>query len=164
MIVSSPSDLDLHRLQRQDISLTTRTRVNAYFCWVKIPAVSIFKYFLFPRKKRLWHSLGNNLNEISKHIFLGNLRKSTVSLLSAEFFQRVLMVELLEPSNRLLGPVVQSLVSLMSSLRVILLTVLADSICNILIFFAEKMWVAQKLLTFFQQKIPAYKRITRWKF
>ena len=37
------------------------------------------------------------------------------------------------------GPVVQSIVSLMSSLRVILLTVLADSIYNILIFFAEKM-------------------------
>ena len=37
------------------------------------------------------------------------------------------------------GPVVQSFVSLTSSLRVILLTVLADSISNILIFFAEKM-------------------------
>ena len=59
------------------------------------------------------------------------------------------------------GPVVQSVVSLTSSLRVILLTVLADSIHNILIFFAEKMWVAfamQKLLTFFQQKISAYLR------
>ena len=41
-----------------------------------------------------------------------------------------------------LGPVVQSVVSLTSSLRVISLTVLADSIHNILIFFAEKMWVA----------------------
>ena len=41
--------------------------------------------------------------------------------------------------NISLGPVVQSLVSLMSSLRVILLTVLADSIYNNLIFFAEKM-------------------------
>ena len=54
------------------------------------------------------------------------------------------------------GPVVQSVVSLTSSLRVISLTVLADSIYNILIFFAEKMWVAfalQKLLTFFQQTI-----------
>ena len=38
-----------------------------------------------------------------------------------------------------LGPVVQSIVSLTSSLRVISLTVLADSIYNILIFFAEKM-------------------------
>ena len=37
------------------------------------------------------------------------------------------------------GPVVQSVISLLSSLRVISLTVLADSIYNILIFFAEKM-------------------------
>ena len=65
-----------------------------------------------------------------------------------------------------LGPVVQSVVSLMNSLRVISLTALADSIYNILIFFAEKMWVAfalQKLLTFFQQKISAYLRITSCK-
>ena len=65
------------------------------------------------------------------------------------------------------GPVVQSVISLTSSLRVISLTVLADSIFNILKFFAEKMWVAfalQKLLTFFQQKISAYLRITRCKF
>ena len=38
-----------------------------------------------------------------------------------------------------LGPVVQSIVSLTNSLRVISLTVLADSIHNILIFFADKM-------------------------
>ena len=37
-----------------------------------------------------------------------------------------------------LGPVVQSVVSLTTSLRIISLTVLADSIQNILIFFAEK--------------------------
>ena len=42
----------------------------------------------------------------------------------------------------LLGPVFQSFVSLTSSLRVISLIVLADSIYNILKFFAEKMWVA----------------------
>ena len=36
------------------------------------------------------------------------------------------------------GPVVQSVVNLTSSLRVISLTVLADSVYNILIFFAEK--------------------------
>ena len=52
------------------------------------------------------------------------------------------------------GPVVQS-VSLTRSLRVISLTVLADSIYNILIFFAEKMWVAFAL-----QKISAYLHIT----
>ena len=37
------------------------------------------------------------------------------------------------------GPVFQSVVSLTSLLRVISLTVLADSIYNIMIFFAEKM-------------------------
>ena len=36
------------------------------------------------------------------------------------------------------GPVVQSFVSLTSSLRIISLTVLADSIYNILIFFLKK--------------------------
>ena len=40
---------------------------------------------------------------------------------------------------KLQGPVVQSIVSLTSMLRVISLTVLTDSIYNILIFFAEKM-------------------------
>ena len=38
-----------------------------------------------------------------------------------------------------LGPVVQSVVSLTSSFRFISLTVLANSMYNILIFFAEKM-------------------------
>ena len=77
--------------------------------------------------------------------------------ISSEYTQHVLIQ----------GPVVQSIVSLTSSLRVISLTVLADSIYNILIFFAEKMWVAfalQKLLTFFQQKNSAYLRITRCNF
>ena len=41
--------------------------------------------------------------------------------------------------KKILGPVVQSIISLTSLLRVISLTVLADSIYNILIFFAEKM-------------------------
>ena len=66
-----------------------------------------------------------------------------------------------------LGQVVQSVVSLTKSFRVISLTVLADPIHNILIFFAEKMWVAfalQNLLTFFQQKISEYLHITRCKF
>ena len=51
-----------------------------------------------------------------------------------------------------LGPVVQSVVSLTSSLRVISSTVLADSIYNILIFFAEKMWVAFSYSHFFSKK------------
>ena len=70
-------------------------------------------------------------------------------------------------SYKVQGPVVQSVISLTSSLRVISLTVSADSIYNILIFDAEKMWVAfalQKLLTFFQQKISVYLHITWCKF
>ena len=55
------------------------------------------------------------------------------------------------------GPVVQSVFSLTSSLRVISLTDLADSIYNILIFFAEKnvssFCTLQKLLTFFSKKV-----------
>ena len=69
------------------------------------------------------------------------------------------------PLNVNQGPVVQSVVN--ELVKVISLTVLADSIYIILIFFAEKMCVAfalQKLLTFFQQKISAYLRITRCKF
>ena len=50
----------------------------------------------------------------------------------------VFHLQALIASLLLLGPVVQSVVSLTSSLRVIWLTVLADSIHNILIFFAEK--------------------------
>ena len=53
------------------------------------------------------------------------------------------------------GSVVQSVASLTSSLRVISLNVLADSIYNILIFFAEKnvsSFALQKLLTYFQPK------------
>ena len=59
-----------------------------------------------------------------------------------------------------LGPVVQRVVSLKSLLRVISLTVLAGSIYNILIFFAEKMWVTH----IFQQKISVYLCITQCKF
>ena len=60
------------------------------------------------------------------------------------------------PSIKIQGPVVQSVVSLTISLKVISLTVLADSIYNIMIFFAEKIWVAfalQKLLTVFSKKL-----------
>ena len=79
----------------------------------------------------------------------------------AEHLYQYKFVKCTQSKFALLGPVVQSFVSLKSLLRVTLLTVLADSMHNILIFFAEK---TQKLLTFFQQKISAYLRITRYKF
>ena len=58
----------------------------------------------------------------------------------------------LTASLKYLGPVVQSVVSLTSSLKVISLTVLADSLHNILIFFAEKMRVALATHIFFSKK------------
>ena len=68
-------------------------------------------------------------------LFSGKNKKKSL-ICSLQNLPRVVMVND-EPKNQ--GPVVQSVVSLMSSLRVISLTVLADSIYNILIFFAEKM-------------------------
>ena len=65
------------------------------------------------------------------------------------------------------GPVVQSIVSLTSLLRVISLTVLADSIYNILIFFAEKnvsSFCTAKATHIFSEKILAYLRISQCKF
>ena len=52
----------------------------------------------------------------------------------------------------MLDPVVQSAVSLTSLLRVISLTVLADSIYNILIFFAEKNVHCKSYSHFFSKK------------
>ena len=60
--------------------------------------------------------------------------------------------------DKILGPVVQSIVSLTSSLRVISLTVLADSIYNILIFFAEK---NVSSFIFFILFIQCLKRVTQ---
>ena len=57
--------------------------------------------------------------------------------------------------NKVLGPVVQSIVSLTSSLRGQLVKCFMTLSPNTLIFFAEKMreaFALQKLLTFFQQK------------
>ena len=54
--------------------------------------------------------------------------------LSVPIFRINMVLQIIEQ-----GPVVQSLFSLKSSLRVTSLTVLADSIHNILIIFAEKM-------------------------
>ena len=82
-------------------------------CWVKNSADKILIFFLL-----------NFPGNVKPH-FLGKIRNIT-NPLSAGLAQKIL------------GPVVQSVVSLTSSLRVISLTILADSIDNILIFFAEK--------------------------
>ena len=68
------------------------------------------------------------------HIFLISPRKYMLWVLIRSAANLLLCVLV-----AYLGLVVQSVVSLTSLLRVISLTVLADSIYNILIFFAEKM-------------------------
>ena len=68
---------------------------------------------------------------------------------------RIIGVQAIE----VLGPVVQSIVSLTSSLRGKLVKCFATLLPNTLKFFVEQMREAvQKLLTFFQQKILAYLR------
>ena len=70
-------------------------------------------------------------NEYPQSMFYREIRKN----LNAFCLKKLHYQELC----KIIGPAVQSVVSLTSSLRVISLTVLADSIYNILIFFAEKM-------------------------
>ena len=59
----------------------------------------------------------------------------------------------------ILGPVIQSIVSLTSSLADRILIVLVSTISNSLVFFAEKMWEAfanAKATHIFSAKILAY--------
>ena len=150
---------------------------------------SIDIFLSSPRKHMLWYLLEAPLwgasNEYPQHMFSWRNKKiltwypllsrpiilvlklhkwsKIITFFWSDGYIEVLLKEVFEN----LDPIVQNVVSLTSSLRVISLTGLADSIHNILIFFAEKMWVAfamQKLLTFFQQKISAYLRITWCKF
>ena len=118
--------------------------------------------FFSPSKKYVVSTLQKHFGEVllmsTTTCFPGEIRK--ISILfgweKKHFIWHYIHRSLLYKMNwnvNYQGPVVQSVVSLTSSLRVISLTVLADSIYNILTCFAEKMWVLLKLLTFFQQKI-----------
>ena len=71
--------------------------------------------------------------EILKTIVVGKF------IIKKQNKKKMILTTVIESLNRNLGPVVQSVVSLTSLLRVISLTVLADSLYSILIFFAEKM-------------------------
>ena len=77
-----------------------------------------------------------NLNAKQEHLSEG-CRKHSRSLI--EWHSSIIKIQVYRLMLNMLGPVVQSVVSLTSSFRVISLTVLADSIYNFLKFFAEKM-------------------------
>ena len=69
--------------------------------------------------------------------------------------------------SNVLGPVVQSIVSLTKSLVNDSLSLLVRLKSSVLIYFAEKMWGAlelQKLLTFFRQKMAVFLCIICLKF
>ena len=114
-----------------------------------------------------YHTIASETSskDVGNLISFTSISVTTVGFIFTHFKKFILLVWPLRPlaysqNYKVLGLVVQSVVSLTSSLRVISLTVLADSI--FWYFFAEKMWV--KLLTFFQQKNSAHLRITRCKF
>ena len=65
-----------------------------------------------------------------------NIKIKLITMINKDEYTWLILLCAREYENQ--GPVVQSIVSLTSSLRVISLTVLADSIYNIMIFFAEK--------------------------
>ena len=83
-------------------------------------------------------NIQSGVSKISGHL-MNDIKNYSLQIMLSFELQCDKMYLLIYISGKNLGPVVQSIVSLTSSLRVISLTVLADSIHNILIFFAEKM-------------------------
>ena len=72
-----------------------------------------------------------------------------------------ILIELICSDSMNQGPVVQSIISLTSSLRGQIVKSFTTLLPNTLIFFIEKIreaFALQKLLTFFQQKILAFIR------
>ena len=85
------------------------------------------------------------------------MQKKEISSFGNIFFNKAFPAKVLA----ILGPVVQSIISLTSSLRGELVKCFTTLLPNTLKFFVEKMreaFALQKLLTFFQQKILAYFR------
>ena len=94
-------------------------------------------YFVFDFRLK---SLLFKFNDGRVHLRISGM-KGFISKLRQVYAVKMLLEDNLHwyEESKVLGPVVQSIISLTSSLRVISLTVLADSIHNILIFIAEKM-------------------------
>ena len=126
-LLQKPTDLDLHCLQRQGISGFSRTRVNL------IPSL-IWHYgeskkcSLSDYKSRSDYNIWCDLIKVySTCKIFASGRKKTLSLL-----QRILL------TLSILDPVVQSVVSLTSSLVVKILTVLVSTISNSQVFLLQK--------------------------
>ena len=87
-------------------------------------------------------------NEYPQHMFLWRSKKNTFLI------PTLIWSYVTAPGQaEYLGPVVQSIVSLMNLLVVKMLTDLVSTISNSQVFFAEKMWANAKAThIFFQQK------------
>ena len=105
------------------------------FIW----SINYFQIFVSKLIRQIY---GRRKNIIHMNMILRSLFVSRSNYLSKVFSEIAASDLRSHCLSDILGPVVQSVVSLTSSFRVISLTLLADSIHNILIFFAEKMWVA----------------------
>ena len=181
--------LGLARLGLRLLKCFLISRVVLTLSTVKIfQQTTYWKIFLtFPRKQ-FWHFMqivSSNLHENIISYFLGKIpvRKILSIFSSAELAKRVVMVNIeygLKSKKPIWtgkscsklwsglnsdwsgyqGPVVQSVVSLTSSLVVKLLTVLVSTIPNSQVFLLKKMWVAfanaKTPHIFFSQNISVY--------
>ena len=94
------------------------------------------------------------------YLSISLIASATVTLLAVDRVQRRSDIELCHKFS-FLGPVVQSIVSLTSSLRGQLIKCLTTLLLNTPKVYVEKMrdaFALQKLLTFFSEKILAYLR------
>ena len=100
-------------------------------------------------------------NRVTKETFVGVSNETVSSFVEKNLCFFFFFFDTLYNSGRRLGPVVQRIISLTSSLRGQLLKCFMTLFQNTMIFIVEKIGEAfalQKLLTFFQQKILAYIR------
>ena len=144
-LLQKTTDLDLHFLQRQSVSRFSRTRVKSSETEdKKLRSKSDTSFFMAQPSynSNMDHDIRKYLHCISVSQDSGQLHISAVWSGPSLFFLNHKHCRQNQWTMKTLiskqGPVVQSVVSLTSSLRVISLTVLADSIYNILIFFCWK--------------------------
>ena len=180
--ISTISDSKVFLLKKMWVAFANAkaTHIFCYFCWKNISIYATLNdqsfYNTLTNYTISFEQLGPSQTVL---LILSTLwansaddKLMTFSLLFLSYYNSIfihisrnwLIEGILLHFNKVQDLVVQSVVTVTSSIRVISLTVLADSIHNILIFFAEKMWGAFALLTFFQQKISAYLHITQCKF
>ena len=139
--------------------------INIYHAMGKFSTADskLMVFFLFFPENRIWHFMqivGRQFAWSVKSFFLGKLRKNNIKCHLLKFLpgMQIVMLMWAFADFIFLGPVVQSVVSLTSSLRVISLTDLADSIYNFLICISNE--YPQHMLYKENQNKKPHKNIT----